>query len=396
MKKLLLLSISLFFCLTSLFSQYWEDLTSLANPPNLPQMVACDGKIYVVSGRENNQAPATWEYNPASDQWTEKAKIPQACFWSTAVSVNGKIYVMGGGQPYPGKSYNLIYDPKTDSWSAGADLLTPRMYHSSASVNNKIYLIGGQNGDGTTEWYFDEYDPALDSWTRKSPSPRNGAWYCGAVGIGDYFYRIAGGGSSLALTRDYFDRYEVSTNTWTDMGHFRIPLHAPAAVNYQGKIILMGGYSYTDYRDTIYVYDPAIDAWDRMEFKLPQPRSYHKAAVIDDCIYVYGGQDASVAGTLIRHCDPYLGVGKTAFEDMELIIYPNPVKDHVGININSVENTLGDFLIMDMIGKAMIRKTEMIRAGNNQIDIHAANLSEGMYILNMTIGDKLISKKLVK
>nr|MBC8343193.1 T9SS type A sorting domain-containing protein [Bacteroidota bacterium] len=88
--------------------------------------------------------------------------------------------------------------------------------------------------------------------------------------------------------------------------------------------------------------------------------------------------------------------GKTAFEDMELIIYPNPVKDHVGININSVENTLGDFLIMDMIGKAMIRKTEMIRAGNNQIDIHAANLSEGMYILNMTIGDKLISKKLVK
>ncbi|MDQ1266385.1 MAG: hypothetical protein QG635_1537, partial [Bacteroidota bacterium] len=270
-------------------AQGWEQLATLSNAPNIPAMAAANGKIYVMSGTGSGTA-VTHEYDPATDTWSNKAPIPQSTFWSTASEVGGKIYVMGGGQAYPGKTYNYIYDPATDSWTKGADLLTGRMYHSAAVANGKIYLMGGQNGDGTSEWYFDEYDPAADSWQRKAQILHNSAWYSGAVGVGSKVYRIAGGGSNPTLTKDYFDEYDVVTDTWTALTPFPIKLHAPAAVNLNGNIVVAGGYTNSVSIDSIYLHSPGTEGWGQTFIRLPEPRTYHKAAVIGSYLYIYGGQ----------------------------------------------------------------------------------------------------------
>ena len=146
----------------------WETLAPLPNPPGVAAMASVNGKIYILSGSGSalGAQTNTYMYDPKTNEWSQKAKIPQACYWATANASNGKIYVMGGGHPYPGKSYNFIYDPTTDSWSTGYTLLTPRMYHSSAELNGKIYLIGGQMVI-RVEYYFDEYDTQTNQWTRK-------------------------------------------------------------------------------------------------------------------------------------------------------------------------------------------------------------------------------------
>ena len=120
----------------SAFAQGWEELASLDGAGSLRVMAAANGKIYILSG-QNKENVTTYEYNPETNTWADKAPIPQGCFWSTAVEYNDKIYVMGGGQAYPGTNYNQIYDPETDEWTAGDSLITPRMYHSTAVANRK-------------------------------------------------------------------------------------------------------------------------------------------------------------------------------------------------------------------------------------------------------------------
>ena len=56
--------------------------------------------------------------------------------------LNDKLYVIGG--------INLskveIYDPSTESWSTGTAFASAKLVHGTAiTVDGKIYLIGGRN-----------------------------------------------------------------------------------------------------------------------------------------------------------------------------------------------------------------------------------------------------------
>lgn len=393
MKNQLAISLIVFIILgfsNKLFPQgKWDALASLQSPPNIPAVAAANGKLYVMSGTAAVFVP-TYEYDPSTDTWSQKAAIPQGCFWSSAVTVDNKIYVMGGGHPYPGKTYNQIYDPQTDTWSSGADLLTPRMYHQAVALNGKIYLMGGQNGDGTSEWYFEEYDPKTDKWTTKSQLPHNGAWYCGAAGVGDYVYRIAGGGSSNTLIRDWFDEYNTTNDTWTSKTKFHKGLHAPATVVYNDNIYLLGGYSNYVETDSVWTYNTTSGNWSIANFMLREPRVYHKAVVIDSFLYIYGGQNytGTLSGSLTRYnMNAKPSSVKNNPTNSNIEIFPNPISNYINIETKTPFNS---YVITNIIGQSVkknnLNKNEMIR-----IDVR--DLNEGLYILTLFSEKEMISKK---
>lgn len=370
-------------------SQNWEFLDTLDNFPNLPAMAAAGGKIYVVSGNGNKTTFPTWEYDPATNSWSRKADIPQGCFWASAVGMDQKIYVMGGGQSYPGKTYNYIYHADSDKWTNGADLLTGRMYHSAAMAGGKIYILGGQNGDGTSEWYFDEYDPVSNSWSGKARLLQNGAWYCAAAGVGSKFYRIAGGGSNINLTKDYFEEYDITSNNWKELPKFRIKLHAPAAVTMDGKIILMGGYTNGNEIDSMYIYDPVFAAWSVMQVKLPYAMCYHKAAVIGNCLYVYDVQK----GYLMRHCGFVSSVNKKLGNiNDKMDVFPNPCNGNFSIKINFPVNEFLNLKIYNSSGQEM--KFSLNTSGNNEeLQVNIFNPRNGLYFISFKNGGKIFSCK---
>jgi hypothetical protein len=84
------------------------------------------------------------EYNPATDQWVKKADMPARREEHSASTVNGIIYVIGGGRQ---QSFVLptveAYNPQTDTWTKEADMPTPRLALSTCVVDGKIYAIGG-------------------------------------------------------------------------------------------------------------------------------------------------------------------------------------------------------------------------------------------------------------
>ena len=388
---ILLLTIS-FSNLSSQGVLEWEECAELASPPGIPVAAEANGKLYVLSGTPSVNA-TTWEYNPANDTWTQKAPIPQGCFWASAVSVNNKIYVMGGGHPYPGQKYNFIYDPIEDTWTRGADLLVGRMYHSAASVGTKIYIIGGQNGDGTTEWYFEEYDTEKDTWTRKTNIPNNLAWYCGAVGDGKYFYRIAGGGAPAGLTRDNVDRYDTEIGIWKEMNNFPIANHAPSVVNFHGQIIVTGGYSLGKYLDSVWTYLPDTDSWESMSLpRLPEPRSYHRAVVINNKIYVYGGQnEEELKGKLIKLVLP---VGVQDVPDDNISLTPNPVKNVLYITKTESFSNEIQLVIYNYLGQVVFDSD--IDNPGERISLNLQGLNSGFYCLELKSNNKTTRKIFVK
>jgi N-acetylneuraminic acid mutarotase len=366
----------------------WEVLENLENPNPFPVMAAADGKIYLLSGAQGGSI-ATHEYDPETDSWAIKASMPNACIYSSAESVNGKIYVMGGGQSNQKKDIHYIYDPAADTWTEGAPLLTPRMYHSSGNADGKIYLIGGQNGDGTTEWYFDEYDPVDNTWLRKTNSPHKDAWYCGAVGIGHNFYRIGGGRWNVPT--NHFDVYYAETDSWEELPTFPIGVHAPAAVNFQDKILVMGGYNNEQKIDSIYMYNPESLTMNYM----PEPMGYHKAVTLGNYVYVYSKSEDGQYGRLWRY-----KYGTTEVEDNitvstdDINIYPNPCTGIFSIKGDFGALQKAEIKVFNSLGKQVYSNTETFGTGK-ELFIELENPASGVYMVQMIINGKAISKKLI-
>ncbi len=398
MKKsclLLLVTAAVFtmFCNVCLHSQEsaWTKLATLKDAPPFGLLAAANGKLYVVSGTTSANSP-TYEYDPDTDTWTTKAPIPQGCYWATATVVNDEIIVMGGRIPQKPQNFNYIYNPQSNTWAIGADLLTPRNYHSAVAANGKVYLMGGQNGDGTTEWYFDEYDPSTDSWARKAQMAHNGAWYCAAGELNGKVYRIAGGGATPTLTRDHFDEYDPSTDTWTSLPNFNVKLHAPSCVTYNNKIYIMGGTTSGIDIDTVYVYSGS-GAWTISSIKLPQPRTYHKTAILGDCVYLYGGQNGSEEfdGQLYRYCFERQDVDYEAPAEAPVVV-PNPTQGDFTVTLAGEPCTDINVSVTGMLGQPV---GFHYSAFGNSFSISLEERIPGMYFVRVQNGSRVHCEKVL-
>jgi N-acetylneuraminic acid mutarotase len=238
--------------------------------------VGAGEKLYVFAGLAPGWKPKAlvYEYDPATDKWTQRKPMPLPSHHVGVVEHQGRIYVLGGfvmpqaGPPAWEPINNAwLYDPTTDAWKALAPMPTKRGAAVAAAVGDKIYVIGGaasspgeaflhpqraHHSVGTVE----EYDPATDSWRARAPmpTPRN---------------------------------------------------HAVAGV-VNGKIYVIGGRIGTAFIsagssnvDVVEEYDPTKDEWGPPRSKMPTARSAMAAGVYDSRIYVCGGesQDARMMQT---------------------------------------------------------------------------------------------------
>ena len=73
------------------------------------------------------------------------------------------------------------------------------------------------------------------------------------------------------------------------------------------------------------------------------------------------------------------------------MIYPNPSSGLVTINLEGVNNISTEICLIDLSGK-MIQSTTVF---DNQVELDYSNLAKGFYILQITNGEKVITKKLI-
>ncbi len=162
--------------------------------------------------RPHNVLPTVEEYDPATNAWRTVRSLLLPRNHHVAVGVGDKVYAIGGrvGSAFiSGTSNNVdlveMYDPATNLWTPRTRMPTARSAIGAGVYNNHILVAGGEGQDQRFLAAFksvEAYDTALNRW-HVLPSlarPRHGL----AVGaIGNRLYVVSGDGQSAASGIDH-------------------------------------------------------------------------------------------------------------------------------------------------------------------------------------------------
>jgi len=199
----------------------WRKKADMPTPRWAFSAASVNGKVYVFGGATGflNMGDASYpanpiasveEYDPATDTWTKKGDMPLVIGGSAAVTIDGKMYVMGGGDNPQKPVFSMLweYDPVADEWTKKADMPTPRGCLTAAVVNGRIFAIGGTKSAAEQIMYstVEEYDPVTDTWTTKADMPTARATM-GADTVNDKIYVVGGstGGFTFLSTMEEYD-----------------------------------------------------------------------------------------------------------------------------------------------------------------------------------------------
>jgi N-acetylneuraminic acid mutarotase len=157
-----------------------------------------NGRIYVAGGFRAGVAVADFSaYNPLSDSWTKLAPLPVPRDAGMGVSLNGKLYAIGGRNTVVQAITARVdvFDPISGAWSPRTPMPTARGDAAAGVVNGRIVVAGGEGNLSSVRGLFDRterFDPVFNLWEALPPmrTPRHGA---GGATVDDTFY-VPGGG----------------------------------------------------------------------------------------------------------------------------------------------------------------------------------------------------------
>lgn len=157
---------------------------------------------------------------------------------------------------------------------------------AAAVLKDRIYLIGGFNT--TTNIPSAEvlvYDISTRKWSEATPLPAPRGGHAAVEFQGKI--HVLGGGNSHSTIADH-SAYDPATNTWTQLAPLPRAEGSPAAAVYAGKIYAIGGRSgRSDFGD-IFIYDPVSNSWGKGP--AIEPRGSAGAVVYGNAIHLFGGE----------------------------------------------------------------------------------------------------------
>jgi len=256
-------------------------------------VVTVNGKIYAIGGGSPPAGDITGtneEYDSISDTWRTSASMPTPRSYFGIAVVGNKIYCIGGWTANNETNVIEVYNTETNSWETKKPMPLPRYGLTANTVGEKIYVIGGNPSTFLTL----VYDPETDTWTIKTRIPVPVAFHSSAV-LNNKIYIMGGYGAEENLTQIY----DPETDTWTLGAKLYFGVHYATATATTGtkaleRIYLLGGIGDATYGAN-QIYNPQNDSWSIGE-TFPTPRILLGAATIDDKIYVIGGSNWPAIG----------------------------------------------------------------------------------------------------
>lgn len=186
---------------------------------------------------------AVYRYSISSNTWaTLPAALPQTFGGgATSTVLGGKVYVVGGGNILVGTVHNREFDPATETFTMRAPLPSARTRHAAAASEalGRLWIFGG-NGSSSTTY---EYSPATDTWTTRAPYSLGGI-AANSYGMAAAFFNgrayLTGGYTSSTMQRTV-NEYDPATDSWMRRTDMNLPRQQHAIGVVGSRIYVAGG-----------------------------------------------------------------------------------------------------------------------------------------------------------
>jgi N-acetylneuraminic acid mutarotase len=242
----------------------WASLANMPKPIGDPHVCGINLRIYLIGGWVNesdnqNASNFNLEYNPEQDGYTERKNCPFSTASSPSCVLNNKIHVFGNRKtetvPWLPQKNVFIYDPVADNWDSLPDMKFEHTDGDAVSLNNKIYLMGGaiEKISRDTAYFFVEgksemYDHETKSWTIVKDMPVPVARHASVVH--DNKILVFGGDSADYIWGTFhgtnlIQEYDPLTDTWQAMEGMPFNRFASTAHKAGDFVYLIGGYDNT-------------------------------------------------------------------------------------------------------------------------------------------------------
>lgn len=199
---------------------------------------AIGNKGYFGCGTTGTYQNDFWEYDPGTNSWTQKANMGGATrVTASGFSVNGFGYV-GTGFDWNGTCLTDFwrFDPAANSWTQMGNFPGGKRIdvdRATFTIGNKAYWGTGWDQNATPSVKYNdlwEYDSPTDTWTQKANIPTQGRW--GAIGFSLCNKGFIGMGTYSGVSIPYKDlwQFDPGTNSWTAAAAFPLPGRVDASV----------------------------------------------------------------------------------------------------------------------------------------------------------------------
>lgn len=279
----------------------WSLGPELTQPRWQLQCLTVNGKLWAIGGYYESGSCADVEiHDPVAGTWAVLANPFSGWGQAFAAASNGKIYAIGG----LASCFTLA--GTVEEYDPDSTLLTPKAnipvstYEPgiAASADGKIYVIGGCvpptpiNDTVGPPSYLDilqVYDTKNDTWSIKRSMPSQRFGLAAVFGPDGKLYAI-GGHSPDGHPVAEVDAYDPATDTWTPCAPLPSPRYhlVGACTSSNRRIFAIGGLSDSVGLTSVDEFDPVANTWNACS-GLAQGRWYHGAAALGDTIYVMGG-----------------------------------------------------------------------------------------------------------
>lgn len=281
-----------------------------------------------------------WEYDPASDTWSQKADYPTGGnYGASTFTIGDKAYV--GNGVYSNGEWQE-FDPVSNKWRQIADCPNTQSEKTGFSIGDKGYFISSDN--------LFEYDPSSDMWIEKATPVFNTTSWISSFAIDDKGY-VYDDGNLM--------EYKQSTDSWS------IRASSPGiatggsgafSINKKGYIVAGYGNWLSDIVSEVWEFNPGSNEWKQVVDFPGASRRFLVGFSIGNFGYIGTGTNG------VNFNDFYqFGEVKSFYsninvnDELEVVVYPNPTSFYLSIDL---PKTTKEYIISiyDLNGKIVLEK----------------------------------------
>jgi len=339
-----------------------------------------------------------WQYDPASDAWSQIANYPLGrCFHATQFVI-GSIAYVGTGRLENGSFTKqfFAYDPQTNIWSPIADY--PGLARRGAvafTLNGKGFVGTGQTTSGNSVDFY-EYNPLSNTWLAKANLPGSPRTSSVAFSI-DAFGYVGTGQTNMGSVNDFYE-YDPVLNLWTikaNVGTITRQEATGFVVNGMGYIGTGDDFSSGNNFGDFWEYDRILNTWTQIETFSGTARRYLTSLVIGDRAYVGTGTN----GTNFKDYwmfDQILSVLSRKMKEIDVLAFPNPTYELVTFELGELPEYISpmniELEIVSISGAIVLKE----KFENTQLKINTSAFGKGMFIYRLSHkGEVFYSNKLL-